>query len=142
MNIQFKKNIILGLIFISISIFGTQVVAENHYQMYMNDHNEAIRTLINSWANGGSNDELSRASLDIIAAELSIAGETKSFVSEGSVMHLSNDVMNPNGYKMNSEYDFPVFAYRVFKHKVNKTMGYQPKVKALFENQQFEIYSR
>ncbi len=116
--------------------------AESYYQRSLNNHEEPVKTLVRTWANNGSNQEMSQASLDIVAVEMSYSIENKTLDSDNFVLHLANDKENSNGFEMKSEYDFPVFAYRVFKHKVTTLTGFQPDIKALFYNQQFEIYAR
>lgn len=142
MIMQIKSNTLASATFVLFMVSFIEVQAENHYQTYQQDHETATKALIKSWANRGSYDDMAMATMDIMTAEASMATEMKSLASEQFVMHLTNDGDEVNGFEMTSDYDFPVFAYRVFKYKVRHLTGFQPQIKDLFINKQFEIYSR
>jgi len=142
MNKQYKTKVLASAILVLGLAGSIEANAENYYQTYVQDHEEATRALVKSWANGGSSDDMAMATMDIMSAEASIATEAKSLASEQFVMHLTNDDADSNGFQMTSDYDFPVFAYRVFKHKVNQLTGFKPQLRDLFNNKQFEIYER
>ncbi len=116
--------------------------SDTYFQLYHQDHNKAVNELVKTWANNGSNEDMARATMKIIKFETSMITESKTLNRSDLVLHLANDDLGSGGFEMTSSYDFPVFAYRVFKHKVMQITNFKPDIKALFYKQQFEIYER
>ncbi len=46
------------------------------------------------------------------------------------------------GFRLQSRYDSPIFAYRVFKHELGYVTGFEPDPARLFHNRTFTIYRK
>ena len=45
-----------------------------------------------------------------------------------------------NGFTLKQSYDYPIFAYRVFKYELRRLTGFEPHPEQLFRDRTFTIY--